>query len=115
MDRSMSLKKTQTTYRPTVTPVVLAWSCPTLSEVVIAGEVLEGSDMIGKVLRERQRGARQPGNPWSQCTVEALHLIRLAGQLEASTVLGGENDPGGALLLISPLFISASTVVNNTV
>jgi hypothetical protein len=41
-------------------------------EGILAHEVLDGSDMIGKFLRERYRGPYQPGDPWPQRALETI-------------------------------------------
>jgi len=56
--------------------------------------------MVAELLRERKRATHQAGDPLSQRTVEALHMIPLAGQLGDGPVLSGGNDPPVDCILI---------------
>ncbi len=61
--------------------VVLSREGGMAGEVVIANEVLDGTDMIGQVLREQYCGTRQPRESLPQGAVEAFDMIGLSSEL----------------------------------
>lgn len=50
-------------------------------QVIVADEILDGTDMVGELLGKRQGTAYQTSNALPQCVVESLDVIGLAAFL----------------------------------
>jgi hypothetical protein len=70
---------------------VLHRSCCRFHEIVVADEELDDTDVVCQFLGERQRVMHETRNTLLQRVVEAFDVIRFAGSLRDSFVLGWWN------------------------
>ena len=62
--------------------------CCTPGEVIIANEIRDSSDVIGKVLRKCESDPHQPGDTLPRCAVETFDVIGCAGSDTTLSVFG---------------------------
>ena len=83
-----------------VIAVVISMLCCGPGEVIVANEVLNGTNVMGQLLGEGECIAHEPRYPLPQRIVEPLNMLGFPGQFTDGFMLGGRDDPFVDHLLI---------------